>query len=406
MSQQPQVPAGDDAGSAGIDQATFRHVLGHYPTGVTVVTGVTDDGDQLAMVVGTFTSVSLDPPLVAFLPMRTSRTFEAMRQCRTLCVNVLTGDQEKIGRTIASRREDKLAGIPFHMSPHGAPILERSLAWFDVRLDQTVEAGDHWIALCEVLDMGVGEASPPLIFFQGGYGSFVVQSLIARIDEEIMGPVKQGAAARSELESLADELGAEAQLLAAINPDELVAVATAWAPGINAEENLGVRIPIVPPIGDTYISGGDAEEMERWLAKVYQLEDDERKVFETRIDRCRRDGHLVSFLPDEGPVAYEAMRSATQRFGQGRLTPAEEREIRAAISRGAVNYDIFDIEDDTIYSVGSIVMPVPDGSDRTIFTLRTSQLPPRQEGRVIKGWINQLRRARDTISEILIAHGR
>lgn len=387
--------------SPDVDPQTLRQVLGHYPTGVTVVTGIAEDGEELAMIVGTFTSVSLDPPLVAFLPMKTSRTFAAMTKCKTLCINVLTGEQENVGRTIAGRRQDKLADIPWTTSPHGAPILEGSLAWFDVEIDQQIEAGDHWIALCRVLDMGVGDSAPPLIFFQGGYGSFMVESLIARIDEDTIAPIRQGAPARDLLEDLADELRGECQLLAAINPDELVAITTAWAPGVNADESLGARIPMVPPIGDTFISGGDEAETERWLAKVHDLEDSERAIFTERLERCRRDGYLVSFLPDGDPAAYETMRRATQRFGQGRLTPAAEREIRAAISHGDVHYDVFDIADDQTYSVGSIVLPVPDGSDRTVFTLRASQLPCHQPGHVVKQWIARLLEVRDQISEIL-----
>lgn len=387
--------------SEGVNPQVLRQVLGHYPTGVTIVTGIGADGTELAMVVGTFTSVSLDPPLVAFLPMKSSRTFAELQKCSTLVVNVLTGDQEDTGRRIAGRRENKLAGIDWTPAPGGAPILEGSLAWFEVELDQSIEAGDHWIALCRVLDMGVGTASPPLIFFQGGYGSFVVQSLVTRIDEEIVGVVKRGAVARATMEELADDVGGECQLLAAINPDEFVAVATAWAPGVNADESLGERIPIIPPIGDTFISGCDDAELERWLGKVRDLPDCERQVFVDRVAFCRRNGYLVSFLPDDDPAAYEAMRTATQRFRAGKLTPAQEREIRASISRGTVQYELHDIDDATEYSVASIVLPVPDGSERSIFTLRASQLPRRRPGREVKRWINEMLRARDTIGQRL-----
>jgi len=156
------------------DQRLFRDVMGHYPTGVTIVTGVHPAGEQLAMVVGTFASVSLEPALVSFSPMKTSRTFQQLAECDSMCINVLTGHQEHIGRTIAGRKADKFEGLDWHPSPSGAPVLADSLAWIDVRLARTVEAGDHWIALCEVIDLAITNPQAPLIFFQGGYGRFAV----------------------------------------------------------------------------------------------------------------------------------------------------------------------------------------------------------------------------------------
>lgn len=155
-----------------IDPQVFRDVLGHYPTGVTMVTGVHPDGEHLAMVVGTFTSVSLDPPLVAFMPTRSSRTFERLRECPSLCVNVLTVDQEELVRTLGQRAGKRLEGVEWVPSPSGAPILTDSLAWLDVRLTEVIEAGDHYIALCAVCDLGVRNDTNPLLFFQGGFGRY------------------------------------------------------------------------------------------------------------------------------------------------------------------------------------------------------------------------------------------
>lgn len=386
---------------ATIDPATFRHVLGHYPTGVTVVTGVAEDGEVLAMVVGTFTSVSIDPPLVAFLPMKSSRTFERMQGCRTLCINVLTGEQEQMGRHIASRKQDKLEGLDWEWSPHGAPILAGSLAWLDVEVRETIEAGDHWIAMCSVLDLGVGDASPPLIFFQGGYGRFVVQSLVARIDAEIVGPVRQGAGARAELERVTEVLGGETSLLAAINPDEMVSVATALAPGVHGGEGLGERIPIIPPIGDTYVCGGEPDEVDKWLAKAPNLSEDDRQIFVDRLEFCREHGYLISHLPDGDHGAYQTMTAAARRFAEGGLTPAQEREIREAISRGAVGYDLRPIEDDQTYDVGSIVVPVPNPQGRSQFTLRAAQLPRQVSGAEVRRWISELLQAAQTISAVV-----
>ncbi len=131
------------ATSTSLDGAKLREVLGHYPTGVVLVTGTAADGERLAMIVGTFTSVSLEPALVAFLPMRSSGTFARLRECESLCINILSGDQEEVCRTIVARREDKFRDLDWFppSPPSGDPVLAGSVAWLDVRLTDTIEAG-------------------------------------------------------------------------------------------------------------------------------------------------------------------------------------------------------------------------------------------------------------------------
>src|SRR5688500_6975087 len=105
-----------------IDPVAFRETLGHYPTGVAVVTGIDAEGAAAGMVVGSFTSVSLDPPLVAFLPTRESGSFARLRTGTTFGVNVLASDQEPTCRRFASRIPDKFEGVSWTPAPGGAPI--------------------------------------------------------------------------------------------------------------------------------------------------------------------------------------------------------------------------------------------------------------------------------------------
>lgn len=373
-----------------IDQALFREVLGHYPTGVTIVTGIAPDGEHLAMIVGTFTSVSLDPPLVAFLPQRSSKTFARLAECQSLCINVLTGDQEDVGRTIAARWEQKLDGVDWFTSPSGDPILADSLAWIDVRLEQTIDAGDHHIALCRVVGMAVNKPVAPLIFFQGGYGSFVIPPLVARIDDGIISAVHEAVCAREQIDRLATEIGCEVSLLTAVNKDELASVATAVGPGVQIADGLGERLPMIPPIGDTYIATGGAEYRAYWLNKAAKTASAEQlAVFESRLDWCREHGYLVSFLPEAGRGAYDPMTAAAHLYAAGKLTPAQERDIRQRISSTPIDYAQKEIDDDQTYEVGSIVVPLSGRQGDSTFTLRLGQLPRAAEGTQVRQWVEQ-----------------
>src|SRR4051794_20153480 len=97
--------------SSPIDPARFRETLGHYPTGVAVVTAMAEDGDPAGMVVGTFSSVSLDPPLIAFFPARDSWSFGRLRTANAFCVNVLASDQEPLCRQLATGGAGKFDGV-------------------------------------------------------------------------------------------------------------------------------------------------------------------------------------------------------------------------------------------------------------------------------------------------------
>src|SRR5699024_6750475 len=189
------------------DPRVFREAMGHYPTGVAVVTGRADNGEVLALVVGTFSSVSLDPPIVSFMPMKSSRTFGRLRSCESLCINILGGEQQAEMLAIAQRRTNKLDGIDWYPSPSGDPILQNSIAWIDTTMGEIVEAGDHWIALCDVKDIQVTNAVAPLLFFQDGYGSFSVREQTFRLSHEILPAIHATHQAAEYVKYLAHGIG-------------------------------------------------------------------------------------------------------------------------------------------------------------------------------------------------------
>lgn len=155
-----------------IDGATFRRVLGHYPTGVCVVTAIEPDGQPSAMVVGSFTSVSLDPPLVAFFPDRSSTSWPRIERAGKFCVNVLGSHQQDLCRRFSAKGDDKFAGLDFRLSTLGSPLLNDVIAWIDCTLEAIHEAGDHLIVLGRVRELDIERADHPLLFLRGKYGNF------------------------------------------------------------------------------------------------------------------------------------------------------------------------------------------------------------------------------------------
>jgi len=158
--------------STGIDPKQFRNVLGNYPTGVVVITAIGEDGAPAGMAVGSFTSVSLDPPLVAFLPDKSSTSFPKIRTASSFCVNVLASEQEDVCRAFARSGGDKFSGVAWSPAGSGAPKLDGVSAWIDCEFESITEAGDHFIVIGKVLELDAPGPPLPLVFFRGTYGHF------------------------------------------------------------------------------------------------------------------------------------------------------------------------------------------------------------------------------------------
>lgn len=149
------------------DTRAFRDVLGCCPTSVAVITAQSGN-DRIGMVVGTFTSISLDPPLVGFFPGRESRTWRRIEETGRFCANVLSDRQASVSRAFSSNAEDKFAGIPHCASPGGLPLLDGVVAWIECRIASVQEVGDHVLVVGAVEAMGQGAGSP-LVFLKGSY---------------------------------------------------------------------------------------------------------------------------------------------------------------------------------------------------------------------------------------------
>jgi 3-hydroxy-9,10-secoandrosta-1,3,5(10)-triene-9,17-dione monooxygenase reductase component len=153
------------------DPATMRTVLGHFATGVTVITAM-DGGEPIGMAANSFTSVSLEPPLVLFCAAHDSSTWPRIEAAGRWCVNMLAEDGEEVCRVFAQRGADRFAQIAWQPGQSGAPVLDDALAYVDCTTEAQYEGGDHVIVVGRVVDLGHQDHGRPLCFYRGGYGRF------------------------------------------------------------------------------------------------------------------------------------------------------------------------------------------------------------------------------------------
>ncbi|WP_327299707.1 flavin reductase family protein [Streptomyces sp. NBC_01197] len=155
-----------------VDPGEFRRVLGHFASGVTVITAHDDEGPA-GFACQSFASLSLDPPLVAFMVARTSTTWPRIAQAGSFCVNILGADQGGLCRAFAVSGADKFSGVAHEPAPAtGSPLLTGVPAWIDCRIHAVHTGGDHLIVVGRVETLGGATEGEPLLFHRGAFGRF------------------------------------------------------------------------------------------------------------------------------------------------------------------------------------------------------------------------------------------
>jgi len=152
------------------DQRSFRDTLGRYPTGVALIAASTPDGPT-GMAVNSFTSVSLDPPLIAFCPMLTSSSWAAIKPIGGFAVSLLRSHHEPLARLFSQKGVDRFGSHAWHESPAGHPVLSESLGWLEATIEAVTAAGDHDVVLARVDQWSEAGDGSPLVFFGGRYHS-------------------------------------------------------------------------------------------------------------------------------------------------------------------------------------------------------------------------------------------
>ena len=148
----------------------FRHIMSLSPTPVTIITADTDEGPQ-GIVIGSFVSVSLDPPLVGFFVGKWTRMWQPMNEAKAYCVNILAEEQAHLSKLFITHGVDRFAEAKWEAVGNGAPGLDDAVAWIEARPYSVTDAGDHDLVLLEVTGLRSGGDADPLIYHRGQYSA-------------------------------------------------------------------------------------------------------------------------------------------------------------------------------------------------------------------------------------------
>ena len=380
----------------------IRDVMGHYPTGVVVVTGIVDD-EPVGMVVGTFSSVSLEPPLVSFMPMTTSASYAKLRTAKHLVVSVLADDQLQACRTLASKDPNKFEKVSWSPSSKGAPMIDGAVAYVHGQIDQEIEAGDHYITLLAYDEVAVNRPVTPLLFFQGGYGGFSTTGLSAHVDESMISAVRVAEASRPQLDALAEKFQCSAHALVQISPIDQTIGATSYGGSSDADERIGVRVPLIPPLGEAAVAWSP-DQVDQWVSRIFPPDQDVINQYRCLAATIRVQGYAVSRI-DHDPAGYDALGHALSEYAGGELTPARDRAVRTTIAESASFFGGSIDPTDTDLDLASIVVPVFDPTSEESLNsglvLRVGHLPQGITGQTALEFVEAMRTAAAEVAETL-----
>jgi flavin reductase (DIM6/NTAB) family NADH-FMN oxidoreductase RutF/DNA-binding IclR family transcriptional regulator len=339
--------------------AGFRRALGHYPTGVSLITARQADGTPVAMVVGTFTSVSLDPPLVGFLPDRASTSWPLIRESGHFCVNVLAADQEPVCRAFVSKDPDRFERWTSADERHRPPVLRGAVLQIDCDLADVLPAGDHDLVLGRVRGISVTEGGGmPLLFLRGGYGAPSLPSIQAE------GPgfaeqLRLADLIRPEAEWLSADLGLECLVSAAVDGAVVSLVAAGIGSG-GSDTRVGTTFPLAAPIAPLFAAWAPAADQQAWLARGARLTGADTAGCAADLAAVRALGHQVT----TGRASADRFeRSLTDRDAPGGVAEVLGELLRRGPEPG-LHRPLAELTD-----VTSIAAPVRDRDGQVVLAL-------------------------------------
>jgi flavin reductase (DIM6/NTAB) family NADH-FMN oxidoreductase RutF/DNA-binding IclR family transcriptional regulator len=342
--------------SSAISASRFREVLGQYPTGVAVITACGADGAPVGMVVGSFSSTSLNPPLISFMPDKKSSSWQKLQQLDNFCVNVLGAHQLDVCRDLASKRPDKFAEINWKRSNLGNPVIAGAIAQIECVKETEYEAGDHLIVLGRVLDLDLGAAATPLLFYRGGYGTFTAQSMISG-EAEILDKLRLLDRIRPSLEGLASEFDTEVTAVARVKGEIILVGSFGRSRTVDFPTRVGQRLPFMPPVGGVFAAWGTPEEQSEWLSHCGGEFSLGRQSCMQMIKNIRSRGCAVGF-GHEVSLKWERAAFLTS-IGDAEVT---EKELRKLLADAAGAYNPATLKSGKRYEFHFAQAPVFDAS--------------------------------------------
>lgn len=361
----------------------------------------TDHGEPVAMVVGTFTSVSIDPPMVGFLADRVSTTWPIVRARGQYTASVLTAEHEPLCRAVVAKDPRRFEQFNWARSPTGLPLVPDARVWFECVIDSVLPIGDHFFAVGSVQDMGVGETTaPPLIFQRGSYGWPKLPGLDAE-DAGLAVLLRYADIVYEEAAALAADLGLNCLISAAVDGNVTLLRAATQS---DDRLRIGMYAPLAAPIGALFVAWGSVADQHRWLQRSRDLlklvspsapppPALDGQAADAMLSAVRECGYTVS----TGRAMAESFDAAFNSTGPG----GQRRALAAFLASLTEHADehVHAARIESLTDVTYLHAPVFDARERVVLVLALTGFPAATPTADLSRWLEQLQATAQRASE-------
>lgn len=378
-----------------LSRESVSDVLGTYPTGVVVLTALGPEGQFAAILTDTFASVSTVPPMVTFAVPKTASDFAHLQDSGVFCANVLAIDQEHLCRRFGGEvTANGLEGVEWRPSPAGAPILSGVVSWMDCQITSVADGGNSYVVVATITALEAERDVLPLLHFQRGYGTFSPGALVTSQHADYANIANLAEAARDSIELLARDLGAECSVLVRVENDS-VFVATANHSASGRPTRLGLRSPILPPLGGLLVDSPGAPTTEEWLARLGPDADSAVIALAVeQLQRVRQRGWSVSL---RGRFTIAELDEVVAGYTSPDRTPEQEQRLLDVLREMSQMHEVPDLRAGVKYDVLQLAVPVHDAAGDVVAVLRLGDLPTKADRDEVMFWLSQLQSAAQAV---------
>lgn len=241
------------------------------------------------------------------------------------------------------------------------------------------------------------------MFFQGGYGGFSTTGLSAHVDETLISAVRLAEAARPQLDALAERFDCSAAALVQISSLDQTIGATSYGESVQADERIGVRIPLIPPLGEAAVAWSP-EQVDAWVGRIFPQDEEVIESYRQGAARIREQGYAISRI-DQDRDGYAVLAEALAEWADGELTPARDRAVRTTIAQSGQFFGGAIQDGDSGLELASVVVPVfapgEDGPVNSGLVIRLGNLPVDVDAQTARTWVQALQEAAEEITQTL-----
>jgi DNA-binding IclR family transcriptional regulator len=372
-------------------------VLAQVPNVVAVVTLLTESG-PIGTVLSGLVRLASEPPRLLLVGPEATALGQQVRPAGTCWVSILADGQSDLVEAFMSASEPAPGIIPWQTESDLPAIPKGIVGWIECTVDDVVRRSESFVAFATPSTSRLERDARPMVGFQGGFGGFLPTALTAATRPGMEETLRIARVAQDQIELIAQEIGTECSVIGYDNGDQVALAVANYSPTARVTQ-IGEKFPVIPPIGVLFVDSSETGlTEEHWLSRTALAGSGDHsewiEMARAQLARVKERGWSIMIGGPRSPRDLDEVVSAAVEVPPGQSPPPE---FVQSVRTMAASHEPETIDDDEVYDVYTLAVPVRAASGDTIVTLRLIGLPPQARGSEVRLWLSLLQQAARTV---------